>query len=240
MSIACRTSLRLPRIACIGVTLVAVMGGAAQRAAAGPISCRTTGLHAAHFHLLEIGKSFNGAPVKFYNYDFGSPTCARANNVEWPIDLLFWNNASRSAIESGLSSFFPYGGVFASTEYARINDGAGTFWARNGGKKTAIETKGTTDDHYRIYAYSERSYATDFGYFVIGTIHKDNNEFAGYTHAEYGESEKAEKELGADAGSLAVGWEVNFDNYNMENEQYGQEGNHIWENNGNATMIRLE
>jgi hypothetical protein len=108
-----------------------------------------------------------------------SPTCARANNVEWPVDLLFDNNASISAIEADLSATFPYSRPFTSTEYARINDGNGWFWAHNGGRKSAAFTVPDQDDeHYRLYAYSERSYTASLGYFVIGTMHKDYNAFA--------------------------------------------------------------
>jgi hypothetical protein len=229
-----KAHLRLAACAAI-VTWCSVTPGVAM---AGPGGCRTTGFHATSFHLLEAGKSFNGAPVKFYNYDFGTPTCARANNVEWPIDLLFYNNAEIRTIESGLSGFFPYGKPFASTEYARINDGAGAFWARNGGRKRAAESVGTSDDHYRVYAYSQRSYTTGLGYFVIGSMHKDFNEAPGFS-ATYGSSEKAESDLAVDA-RIIEGWEVFPNNYNMRNEQYGKEGNHTWENNGLATMIHMK
>jgi hypothetical protein len=73
------------RIAICAV-VVAVCCMMPTAASAGPSGCRTTKFHATSFHLLVAGNSFNGAPVKFYNYDFGTPTCARANNVEWPAD----------------------------------------------------------------------------------------------------------------------------------------------------------
>jgi hypothetical protein len=211
-------------------------------AMAGPGGCRTTGFHATHFHLLLAGNSFSGAPVKFYNYDFGTPTCARANNVEWPIDLLFTGNASINAIYADLNSPFRYGNPWTSTEYARINDGAGTFWARNAGRKTLAESVGSEDDHYRVYAYSQRNYTTGLGYFVIGSMHRDFNEGGGITNAHYGASEKAEKDLFQDANSLTgiYEWEVVYDNYNMLNEQYGQQGNHGFENDGLATTIRMK
>ena len=52
----------------------------------------------------------------------------------------------------------------------------------------------------------------------------------------------ARHHLFADASSLAptYGWEVTHKNYDMRNEQYGREGNHIWENDGLATMIRMK
>jgi hypothetical protein len=207
-------------VACAAV--VACVFGMCSTAVAGPGGCRRTGYNAKSFHLIPAGKSASSTEVKFYNYDFGTPTCARADNVEWPVDLLFFNNATIDKINTTLGSFFPYGKPFASTDYARINDGAGYFWARNGGRKTAAESAGTSDDHYRIYAYSQRSYTTSLGYFVIGTMHKDFNEFAGATEATYGDSEQAEHDLWADASSLTGAGEVeevDYDNYDMRNEQ---------------------
>ena len=221
---------------------VGVAAFAPGSAGAGPGGCRRTGVHATSFHLLVAGTATNGLAVKFYNYDFGSPTCARANNVEWPVDLLFYNNASINAVESGLSNFFPYGSPFASSEYARINPGGRYHWVSNGGRKTAMESKGSSDEHYRVYAYRGRTYDINgLGFFVIGTMHKDFNEFAGTPGASYGDSEDAEADLAADARSLSGvnGWQVFQNNYDMRNGQYGQEGNHIWQNDGLATMIRM-
>lgn len=206
---------------------------------AGPGGCRRSGFNAATaFRLLNVGYSARNTKVNLYNFDFGTPTCARRNNVEWPVDLLFYNNATESSIVNGLSDTFPYGKPFTSTEYARINDGNGWFWAHNRGRKSAAESAGTSDDHYRIYAYSQRSYSDQLGYFVIGTMHRDFNEAAGVTNASYGDSEDAETDLAADA-SIVSGWTVYRNNYNMENRIYGQQGNHIWQNDGLATMIRM-
>jgi hypothetical protein len=162
--------------------------------------------------------------------------------VEWPVDLLFYNNASVSSVQSGLSSFFPYGKPFASSEYARVNNGARYHWVVNGGRKTAAQSAGSYDDHYRVYGYSGRNYAIDgLGYFVIGTMHRDYNEAANVTNSSYGNSEDAEHDLFVDAGSLAstLNWQAYYDNYDMTNAISRVEGNHIWNNDGLATMVRL-
>ena len=82
----------------------------------------------------------------YQNYDFDSKTVA-ANNVDWPVDLVFWGNASISKVYTKIN--WSWSG---STEYERVNDGSGNAWVSSGGRKNTI----CTDTHYRIYAPSLR------------------------------------------------------------------------------------
>jgi hypothetical protein len=216
----------------------------APAAMAGPGGCRQSGFHAGDaFHLIVGGHASNGNRVRFYNFDFKTPTCARQNNVEWPVDVLFYDNASVSTVTGGLGFYFPYGGPFASRDYARINNGGRYHWIANRGRRTAADSVGTYDAHYRVYGYRGRNYAVDgLGFFVIATMHRDYNEGAHITNATYGDSEDAEHELWEDASSLSLSlnWTAYYDNYDMRNSITGVEGNHIWNNDGLATMVRIQ
>jgi hypothetical protein len=223
--------------------------GAGQTAQAGPKSCTKTGERAEHLEPVSAGKSYSGTGVYFFNYDFAHPTCERATNAEWPIQLLFTDNAYKRKIESQLDGLFKFGGIFASPEAARIDDGNGWFWGTDGGKKTLPFSIETHDDHYRLYAYSnvgEHSYSMQLGFFVIGTIHRDYNEFAGATKASYGHSEEAEYDLdqyvAEQIEKKKLDWEVfPFDEeYALGNKQNGEEGNHQWESSGFPTLFEVK
>lgn len=210
-------------------------------ATAGPRGCKLSGLTPGQaFHRVELGKSYGSTKAFTYNFDFSNPTCSAGTNVEWPIDLIFYGNATRYKVEHELGRFFPYcNWPFTTTEWALMDDGAGDFWAKDNGCKDHEWSRGTTDEHYRIYAYSEREYVMGLGYVVIGSMHKDNNECAHLCAATWGESEQAEKILWADVSSSALEWKAYYDNFNMQNEVYGGIGNHYWENDGKATMIEV-
>jgi len=86
-------------------------------------ACHGGSAHTKHLHIIKAGGHVVGPRTvesAFYNYDFGSPSCPRANNVQWPVDVIFINNASVDVVNNDLgtaSGSFRYGGVFASTEW---------------------------------------------------------------------------------------------------------------------------
>jgi hypothetical protein len=214
-------------------------------ASAGPASCQSSGYSVKHFHRLKVGTA-SGKEVEFYNWDFHTPTCARSNNIEWPVDLIFWNHAERKPIKAGLFFPFKYGKPFTSVEFARINDGAGSFWAKDQGKKTLATSEFTCDSHYRIYAYAEREYSLQWGYFVIGTTHRDCNEpgVVNFTEpTEYGLSEHSEAEVNKaveeNRKSGEIKWVDEPNAYVTDNEEMGTQHHHIFENDGLASMIYM-
>src|SRR5262245_54022669 len=78
----------------------------------------------------------------FYNYDFDSQN-AVATNVDWPVDLIFYGNASVSKVQQGIGWSWP-----GSNEYQLLTSDAGSVWVASAGRKTAL----CTGTHYRLYA----------------------------------------------------------------------------------------
>ena len=111
----------------------------------------------------------------FRNFDFDSQR-ASAGNVDWPVDLVFWGNASVDKVYAGIGW-----SLAGSNEYGRLNDGTGAIWVPSAGRKSGL-CSGT---HFRLYAppvgyLSNRK----LGHYVIATAHVDKNECFG--SAQYG------------------------------------------------------
>jgi hypothetical protein len=174
----------------------------------------------------------------FYNYDFDSKI-VNAGNVDWPVDLIFWSNASVSKVQSKLGWIWP-----GSSEYALVDDGSGATWVSSGGRKNTF----CTDTHYRLYAPAA-GYLTNsvLGHYVIGTSHLDKNECG--SSPQYGWNETSEANVAARAaavyGSAAV-----VRNAVMlpdgtptlgllQNAQSGWEGSHYFDNNGYPTLVMV-
>jgi hypothetical protein len=198
-----------------------------------------------NFHLLDAGNLGSGAKVTFYNYDFQHPTQARANNVDWPVTLIFDNNASISAVKNGMRPMFPYDySPIVSPAYFRANrGGTGRFWTSSKGQKSHHCSAGTEATHFRIYAdpnQGGRMYSLGLGYFVVGTSHRDINECAGATQSSAGYPDAASHTVTADARLLNPDWVVTDDVYDTKNaEDFRQEGSHIYENDGLASLINI-
>jgi hypothetical protein len=174
----------------------------------------------------------------FQNFDFESKTVA-ANNVDWPVDLVFWGNASVSKVYTKIG--WAWSG---SAEYERVNDGSGNVWVTSGGRKNTL----CTDSHYRLYAPSAGYLSNSIlGHYVIGTAHLDKNECFG--SATYGWNETAEAKVAARAaavwGSSAVVANAMFMPDGtptfllFQNAQTGWQGSHYFDNNGYPTLIHV-
>jgi hypothetical protein len=200
-----------------------------------------------NFHLLNAGVIGSGAKVTFYNYDFQHPTRARANNVDWPVTLVFDNNASLDAVNDGLRPLFPYSTKpIVTPAYFRANRGGnGHFWTSNKGRKTHHCTAGTEATHFRAYGYpgyghGGRLYSLGLGYFVIGTSHRDINECGPVTESSAGYPDDAAHTVTADARALNPDWDITDDIYDTRNaEDFRQQGSHIYENDGLASLIHI-
>ncbi len=173
------------------------------------------------------------------NYDLTAQTM---QSVDWPVDLIFWGNASVSKVSSRLGWFWP-----GSTIYAQVDDGAGPVWAGSGGRKNTL----CTDTHYRLYADPD-GFLTSFpasllGNYVLGTAHLDRSECFG--SASFGFNEQAEATVAARAravwGAAAVVEDATVlpdgtpTLMLLHNQVAGTEGNHVFDNDGLPTLIRV-
>ncbi|MFI5049634.1 MAG: hypothetical protein ACHQEA_07190 [Gaiellales bacterium] len=175
----------------------------------------------------------------FRNFDFDSQR-ASAGNVDWPVDLVFWGNASVDKVYAGIAW-----SLAGSNEYGRLNDGTGAIWVPSAGRKSGL-CSGT---HFRLYAppvgyLSNRK----LGHYVIATAHVDKNECFG--SAQYGWNETAEATIAsravtawgaanvqANATLMPDGITSTFSLFG--NAQSEQQGSHFFDNNGLPTLIHV-
>jgi hypothetical protein len=169
----------------------------------------------------------------FRNYDFLSRSVS-ASNVDWPINLLFWNNAEVDKVKNGL----PYAYV-GSTMYARLNDGTGYVWDADGGRKSSPCPILGQATHYRLYADGDdRLYNLTWGYYALASSHFDTRECG--PGKWFGRSEDAEAKIAAAARARWGASRVAEDSISFENaEPYREEGNHIWLNDGLGTTVSV-
>jgi hypothetical protein len=160
-------------------------------------------------------------------------------DVDWPVDVIFWGNATVSKVFSRLGWIWP-----GSNVYMQVGDGAGTAWVANAGRKNGL----CTDTHLRLYADADGSLSNPgLGSYVVGTAHLDKNE-CGRTPA-YGWNETAEANVAARAAAV---WGASAVQRNADALPDGTStaallgnaislvvGNHTWENDGRPTLIRV-
>lgn len=174
----------------------------------------------------------------FQNFDFESQTVA-ANNVDWPVDLVFWGNASISKVYNKIG--WAWSG---SSEYEQLNDGSGSVWVSSSGRKNTL----CTDTHFRLYAPSVGYLSNGtLGHYVIATAHLDKNECFG--SSSYGWNETAEATIASRATKLWGSAAVQKNAQSMpdgtptitlfNNAQTGWQGNHYFDNNGYPTLIHV-
>jgi hypothetical protein len=176
----------------------------------------------------------------FYNYDFDSQS-AVVTNVDWPVDMIFYGNASVSKVYNKIGWF--WGG---SNEYMRLNTGSGASWVSAGGRKNTL----CTDTHFRLYAPAATGYFTDpvLGHYVIATMHLDKNECG--SSPTYGWNETAEQTVANRAAQVWGAAAVRHDATTLPDgtgtlallgdfNEAGWQGNHYFFNDGLPTLVKV-
>jgi hypothetical protein len=194
-----------------------------------PASASTT----ANLQLVTYGQN------SFYNYDFDSQS-AVSTNVDWPVDMIFWGNASISKVYNKIG--WTWGG---SDEYMLLNTGSGAIWVSAAGRKDTL----CTDTHYRLYAPAA-GYFTDpvLGHYVIATMHLDKNACGG--SPTYGWSETAETNVANRAAQVWGARHVRHDATTLPDgtstltllnnfNETGWQGNHYFYNDGLPTLVKV-
>ncbi|HXG42859.1 MAG TPA: hypothetical protein VNL95_09060 [Dehalococcoidia bacterium] len=171
---------------------------------------------------------------RFRNYDFNSQLDS-ATNVDWPITILFWNNAEVDKVKDFYRwACCPYPG---GAKYAYLNEGFGDVWDSDAGQKGHWCPVFGETPHMRFYADSDDTlYNIYWGYYVLASTHYDVRECGfGKWH---GDSERAE-EYFVDV-ALFFGYAAQHDwAYFWNYEPYREEGNHFWDNNGWASAVNI-
>jgi hypothetical protein len=172
-----------------------------------------------------------GGGDTFDNYDYHSRSRS-ASNVDWPVNLIFWNNATVPKVKAPIAAAFPHTG---SVQSAWV---AGSWDDDRGRKQYPGQCDSNSNYHFRVYAPSntDRMYNVNYGYFVIGTSHNDYRENCG--DGWFGESEVAEGVVASAYSSR--GFSVSRGALGLHNyEAYAREGSAIWYSDGWATLVRI-
>ena len=184
---------------------------------------------AEHLGILRVGSD------EFYNYDYSSEENSK-ENVDWAIDMLFYNDSSVNKVKKDLETWLPSSGSSAYAYYVTPSEWQ---WDADKGKKESLCTSIGDNVHYRIYGPSgtDRFYNLRWGFFNIASTHIDHNE-CNVVDKWSGESEKAEGIVASDARNAFGRRHVKEDAINFHNpEKHYNEGSHHWEGNGYATMV---
>lgn len=208
--------------------------------------------------------AFTIAEDRFWNYDFRGYGGNYEGNLDWHASLIFKNNAEIDLVKESLNTaYFNGAGGF---EIAELDEGIGYFEDEDRGRKNEPGCPGY-GIHYRIYAdfgsdgdpNADNMFNPDWGHWVLGTTHFDENDgCSGYTKI-FGTSEQAEGYIASYARNTATNgqyWAVFEDRWFLQNcaspsfpdcgvntsnnywrtEFDGQEY-HRWESNGLVTTV---
>ncbi len=170
----------------------------------------------------------------FWNYDFQSPNPPQATNVDWPVDLVFTNNAHVVNIKS---NYYWGENTFASEMWGYVNEtGQSSDWVWDVDKGTKQGTCETAK-HMRLYADADfRLYNISWGYWVAGTAHIDLNDCFPWNNARYGWNENGEWEMLNHASSQGLTTRSEqFYLWNAESARW--DGNNYWDNSGRAGEV---
>ncbi|MBI4362235.1 MAG: hypothetical protein HY558_03585 [Euryarchaeota archaeon] len=175
-----------------------------------------------------------------YNYDFHSKDI-RADNVDWPVTLVFWNNAEVDKVKNVWCPWYDTQcwapGVY---EYMYLKDGSSPAWDQDTGRKKLLKWYDWDDTwHVRFYAPSstDRGYNLQMGYWVVATTHKHIDELGGDATKRTGYNEETEGKVAS--VFKGKGYQVQEDSLPMGNAQNVWVGHHYLESDGRATLIRI-
>jgi hypothetical protein len=184
----------------------------------------------------------------FLNYDGGRD--GRAATRDWPVTMVFWDEASVNRVKSfydGQRGYNRRGGVIFEGYKRRVGSQyIAPRFDGDRGKKTQCDSAGQ-DSHFRAYGgITDRFSDPFYGEYVVATTHIDKGEEPDPTdpcHGEkyFGFSEDVEDAL----ADLAKGsYTVREDHkklYNKESLYLDTTGEdkHYWFNNGYATIVRM-
>lgn len=182
---------------------------------------------------------------EFPNWDFNGETASRSN-VDMPVDLLFYNNATVSLVEAATKALGYDGSCdfgFCSNEDFEYSTDSGSSWQwnPNGGDKTG-EAVCSTTRHVRFHAPSVGYFnSPTWGYMIVATTHRDHNEPSSLCSDTYYNDPEGTEE--AASNSVMTLWAGNgdptyldwadFHNYWQGNT----DSNHIMNSDGYATYI---
>lgn len=188
----------------------------------------------------------------FVNWDFRSKSVS-ASNVDWPVNMLFYNNAEIDKVKDALDALPNTNiGRCGSSKHAQVDDGSGMAWDSDGGIKDDCSSSPPSEQarHMRVYADGDdRLFNLSYGYYIIGTTHAEDCHKHGVWpitwchHHWVGHSEIANDWWDYYSRQVA-GWIVysdwgSFSNFADEFDAHGSGEDHHVVNDGRATFVNV-
>lgn len=176
------------------------------------------------------------------NYEFITQNQS-ADNVDWMLNLVWWNNADVVQAKQVLQDQ-GFSGV-GSQRFMQIEAGHKNYvWDQDSGVKDDSYFTCTNEHAYMFAPAGDRLFVPGgWGWVVFGSSHQDYNEGSHFScsgSAAFGWSETAEGVLASDYSSRGHAVMQNYGN--VYNAQYGNDcclANHYWESNGYDTFVSL-
>lgn len=184
----------------------------------------------------------------------------RPGRVDWPINMIFINSADtyKAKVWGGGGGWLPDDGSITSKMWARVYDNPGAVgsdprgypprptptWDSDQGSSLGGVGCYANKWHLRVYAPSEaaggdeRMFNLNWGFYVIGSTHRDYHELCQNGSAYSGDSELAERKL----RKSIVGetdWLVEPDKINLRNKVDAKAHRKHWDSNGMATVVHV-
>jgi Concanavalin A-like lectin/glucanases superfamily len=202
----------------------------------GPLEEQASGGTSRRLQRFHVGGS------TFWNYDF-SKTSLDSTKVDWPVTLIFWNNAAVDDVKL-------WGSCNCATEWGLTHSSVGypgEWWIPDLGSALGGGYCFGNKWHYRVYGdgstipHHNYLYSLAWGYFVVGTSHIDHHENCPGEWS--GNSEKAEQRIADESRAWWGAFHLERDKVPLHNTYWNHgkgfwRGKHLWRNDGKATKIK--
>lgn len=184
----------------------------------------------------------------------------RPGKVDWPINVIFDNSADtyKAKVWGGGGGPIPDDGFITSKMWARVYDNPGAVgsdprgypprptpaWDSDQGSSLGGVGCYATKWHLRVYAPSEaaggdeRMFNLNWGFYVIGSTHRDYHELCRNGSAYSGDSELAERKLRTTI-TAEKGWQLEPNSVNLRNRMDAKVNRKHWDSNGMATVVHV-
>lgn len=191
----------------------------------------------------------------YLNYDHKSQS-ATSGNIDWPLNLVWFDSANRSQVKSIANSIYGSEGL-GQYMLMQLSEwgGSSPAWDTDWGRKRfncygpGDSTYNSWTEHARMYTwgYTEFSWSPQYGSYVVGTSHLDYRDGPGAVFGQCPNTSHGWDEIGEDwfvYTYSTFGYDVWSDCCNAYNGNYPHGDviggvNHHRDGNGHFSIIRI-
>ena len=188
-----------------------------------------------------------------YNFDFADQSAVSSSNVDWEMNMLWFNQADVYKVKNQLAGTWNFLLPGFSSLPQPFSDKYAFFWSQyasqwDGDKGAKWEVGGFCNtEHVRVYAPSGTDrfdFSTNGGYVVIGSTHRDHNDPGICTGSKfYNDSEYIESNLVWRYQNQSPTWSTWQNYFYTGPGQYGNDAlegsTHVWYTNGGLSEVMV-